>query len=195
MQPVSSKIKKINLEIKEKTDIIKRDARFLSYKNKILKEQEDFRVYGTGEDKAEEEIIAGFLKTIENIVTESKINLVKLNPGEVTPRKGFVEYYASLECEGAWQDIVTFMHKIETTNELLKISKVNITGKKTSADQVSASMTIAKLIIDPKTIGNVQSAEEDTKLVAESEVLAQKMMPPKKNNRQRTKPRRMRKRQ
>ena len=58
MQPVSSKIKKIDTEIKEKTDIIKRDARILSYKNKILKEEEDFRIYGTGEDKAEEEIIA-----------------------------------------------------------------------------------------------------------------------------------------
>src|SRR6185436_14269064 len=111
----------------------KRDVRVLSYKNKILKEQEDFKIYGTGEDKAEEEIIAGFLKTIENLVTESKVNLVKLNPGESKPRKGFVEYYANLECEGAWQDMVTFMHKIETTKELLKIDKVNIAGKKTSA--------------------------------------------------------------
>ena len=175
MRPVASKIKKIDAEVKEKTDTLKRDIRILSYKNRILKEQEDFRIYGTGEEKTEEEIIAGFLKTIENLVSESKINLVKLNPGESKPRKGFIEYYANLECDGTWEDMVTFMHKIETTNELLKISKVNISGKKTSPDQVSASMTIIKLIIDPKSIG-VQAQGEDSELVPQAEALSQKMM-------------------
>jgi len=176
MQPVASKIKKIDIEIKEKTDTIKRDVRILSYKDKILKEQEDFRIYDTGEEKAEEEIIAGFLKTVENLVTESKVNLIKLNPGEVKPRKGFIEYYASLECEGKWEDVVTFMHKIETTNELLKIGQVNIAGKKTGPDQVGTTMTLVKLIIDPKSIGTAQAEGEDKELIPEAEALSQKML-------------------
>ena len=176
MQPVASKIKKIDSEIKEKTETIKRDVRILSYKDKILKEQDDFRVYGTGEDAVEEEVIAGFLKTVEKLVTESKVNLIKLNPGEIKPKKGFREYYATLECEGPWEDMVTFMHKIETTNELLKIVKVNISGKKTSPDQVSASMTLLKLIIDPKSIGNTETTGEDSELVSEAAALSQQMM-------------------
>ena len=143
LRPVLSKLSSLDKEISEKTSSIKRDIRFLSYEDKINKEEDLFSVYQTDEAIAEEEIIAGFLKTVELLASEAEINLVKLNPAEVTPKKGYFEYYANLECTGKLDNMVAFMHKIDTTNNLLRIVKVNMTGKKASPEQINAAMKVA----------------------------------------------------
>ena len=161
IRPVMSKLNSLENEIDDTKNSIKRDMRFLSYREKISFEQKEFSKYQTDEMKTEEEIIAGFLKTVELIASEASINLVKLNPAEVEPKKGYIEYYANLECDGRLENLINFMHKIDMTQNLLKVVKLNLTGNKASADKVKVSMKISKLIIDPMTIGNYEFVEEE----------------------------------
>jgi len=164
LRPFLSKLSEYDNEIFEKTNSIKQDVRFLSYREKIMMERKEFSVYETGEAMEVDKLIASFLETIELIASKAKINLVKLNPSEVTPKKGFVLYYANLECSGKLSDIVTFIHNIDVTNNLLKVVKINMTGKKASAEEVNVSMKVAKLVIDPKTIGNYEFAGDDIEM-------------------------------
>ncbi|MCC6758243.1 MAG: type 4a pilus biogenesis protein PilO, partial [Candidatus Omnitrophica bacterium] len=138
---------------------IKRDVRFLSYQKKIEKENELYRVYQTDEKKSDEEIIAAFLKTIENLGREAEVVVGKLNPGESVPKKGYVQYFANVECNGKLENIIKFVHKIDTTNNLLKVVKMNVIGKKTSADEVTVTMKISKLIIDAKASAGAEPAD------------------------------------
>ena len=159
-QPVSSKLKTLDRDIEQTKSDIKRDVRFLAYQDKILKEEEIYRVYKTDEQKKDEEITATFLKTIETLASEAEINLGKLNPGETTPKKGYFQYHANVECSGKLENIVKFVHKVDTTNNLLKVVKMNVVGKKSSADEVTVTMKIAKLIIDTKSAVAGQNAED-----------------------------------
>ena len=147
LQPVSSKLKNLDKDIRQTKSDIKRDVRYMSYQDKIYKEDEIYRFYQTDEDKTEDEITAAFLKTIENLGRESEVNLGKLNPGEAIPKKGYVQYFANVECNGSLESIVKFIHKINTTPNLLKVVKMNIIGKKSSADEVTVAMKISKLIV------------------------------------------------
>ncbi|MCB9772309.1 MAG: type 4a pilus biogenesis protein PilO [Candidatus Omnitrophica bacterium] len=147
LQPVSSKLKNLDKEIQQTKSDIKRDVRYMSYQDRIYKEDEIYRFYQTDEDKTEDEITAVFLKTIENLGRESEVNLGKLNPGEAIPKKGYVQYFANVECNGKLESIVKFIHKINTTPNLLKVVKMNIVGKKSSADEVTVAMKISKLIV------------------------------------------------
>jgi len=161
LRPVFSRLASIDKEITEKKNSIKQDLRFLTYKDKILNEQEAYQTFETDERKTEEEIIAGFLKTVELLASESSINLAKLNPAGSTPKKGFVLYHAVLECDGRLTDMVEFMHRIDMTENLLKVDQIDMSGNKASAENVKASMKIAKLIIDPQTMGNYDFSDPE----------------------------------
>jgi len=145
--PMLSKMKSLDGEIAQQKNIIQRDLRFLSYKDRILEENESLKVYYGNDTKTVEEIIAVFLRNLESMATESKINLIKVAPTDSKQKKGYVEYYASLECEGFLENLVSFMHAIDTSNDLLKIIKTDMTLKRASGEEVLCNMVVAKIII------------------------------------------------
>ena len=160
--PVMSRLHSIDSEIEQQKNAIKSDLRFLSYKDRILKENEDFGVYYTKKAQTEEEIIAAFLKKIEMLASESKVNLIKVSPSEAKQRKGYMEYYADLECDGHLEDIAKFIYAINTSPDLLKIVKLSINPKKAGSEDMSAVLQVTKLIV------NASSTEEVENLTKKS---------------------------
>lgn len=158
--PLTSKLKSLDEDIEQEKNVIKRDLRFLMYKDKILKENEELSIYYSKAPKTEEEIIADFLKAVEILATEAKINLIKVSPSETKPKKGYVEYYADLECDGPLENVAKFIHSIDSSKDLLKIVKMDLAPKKASANEISAVMSVVKFVID------VSSIEEEEKLLA-----------------------------
>jgi len=147
--PVLDKLHIIDEDISQQEISIFRDFRFLSYKDRIIEESEAFNKYFMKEQKDADVINAEFLQIIEKIATESKINLVKSNPSEVRKKKNYIEYFANLDCTGDLNDIIIFMHKINSTEELLKIVRFNMNPRRGTANDVNISMTIVKMIIHP----------------------------------------------
>jgi len=148
--PVLGKIKNINEEISRQETSIVRDLRFLSYKDKISEESDMFSKYFAESMKDDDDINAEFLRIVENIATRSNVSLIKSNPSRTAKKKNYVEYYANLDCSGKLEDMISFMHAINTTDDLLKIVKLNITQKRGSEDEINASMTIEKMVITPE---------------------------------------------
>ncbi len=146
--PVTSKLKLLDDAIEEQKNMIKGDLRLLSYKDKILKENDALKPFFAQKIQTEEEIIAAFLKHIEILATESKVNLIRVNPSDSKSKKGFIEYYANLECDGLLENVVKFMHSIDASEDLLKVVKFNMGPKKAGSEEVSASMTVVKIIVD-----------------------------------------------
>jgi hypothetical protein len=172
LQPATNKIKNLDHDIAQAKSDIKRDVRFLSYQQKIVKEDELYKFYQPDDKKSEEEVIAAFLKTIENLGREAEVVVGKLNPGEAVPKKGYIHYFANVECNGKLENIIKFVHKIDTTTNLLKVVKMNVIAKKTSADEVTVSMKICKLIIDVKASGAEEKAAQDAAIKEMSPTVA-----------------------
>ncbi len=149
-QPVSSKLKMLDVQIAQTKDDIKRDVRYLAYKEKVFKEHETYRIYTPDEQKTEDQIFSAFLGTVENFAREVEVNPGKLNPGDVVHKKGYAQYFANMECSGKFDNIIKLIHKIDTTSNLLKVVKINIVGKKSSSDEVIVIMKISKLTLDAK---------------------------------------------
>lgn len=147
LAPASEKVKAIDEEIKQQEIVIQRDARFLGYKDKILKESQDFEKYFSAKTADNDVVNAEFLSTIEKLATQFNVVLAKSNPSKVNVNKQFIEYTAELECSGEMKNIISFMHAINSTEDLLKITKFNMTPKKGTEQEVIVAMTISKLLI------------------------------------------------
>jgi len=158
--PVMSRMHSLDEDIQKEENAIISDLRLLSYKERIIKENDTLRPYYAVDLKTEEEIIAAFLKRIEMLATQAHVNLIKVNPSEVRPQKGYVEYYASLEADGRLSDILRFMHSIDTADDLIKIVTVEMAPKRASAEEVKLNMSVVKVLVD------LASIEQAKKILA-----------------------------
>lgn len=155
--PAMEKLKSLESEIESQENLIKRDLRFLSYKNKILRENEDLRKYYTLKSLSEEEIIAAFLKKIEMLASEAKVNLIRVSPSESRQRNGYTEYFATLECDGLLENVAKFAYTIDISGDLLKIVKLDMAPKKAGSDDVTATMAVSKIIIDASALKDAET--------------------------------------
>jgi hypothetical protein len=145
--PVFANLNQIDEQIKEKRVDIIRNLRIVSYEDQILERYNAFEDYFVDEMKSDSDINAQFLRTIETLATNSNVKLVKSNASESEKKDKFSEYYANLDCTGRLRDIITFIHEINSSDSLLKVVKLDMTPKRGDTDEMTASMTIAKMLI------------------------------------------------
>jgi len=154
--PAIDQLQEIHEEVVRQENSIKRDLRFLSYKDQILEEGKVLDKY-TVEKLPEEDVINNkFFSTVEKLANRSNVNLIKSNPAQAIDEKDFVQYYANLECAGDLKDMISFIHLLNSTDDLFKIVKFELTPKRGETDEVRATLTVVKLIIKPD--GPVQAA-------------------------------------
>ncbi|HBG62525.1 MAG: hypothetical protein A2Y03_08255 [Omnitrophica WOR_2 bacterium GWF2_38_59] len=145
--PVLSKLYTIDNEISIQEQSVIRDIRFLAYKDKIVRELKVYENYINKDQKDADIVNADFLSVVERLATKTKVNLVKSNPSEVKHEKDFDKYYANLDCVGTLEDVLTFMHEINSTEELLKVVKFNMSPKRGVENTVNVSMSVVKVSI------------------------------------------------
>ena len=147
LRPVLNRLHVIDEEIVSQKSSIKGDLRILSYKDRIQKKNEAFKKYISPKPQDDDVVNGNFLSMIEKLATQSKVSLVKSNISEKKEQKKYTEYYANLDCTGDLKDIFTFMHLINSTEELLKVVKVNMVPKRGTQSEVNVSMTVTQLIM------------------------------------------------
>lgn len=149
-RPSLERLKNIDDEISKQESSVAQDLRFLVYKDKILQESQVFSKFYTDNVQDDDVVNAAFLSMIEKIATKENITLVKSNPSPSKKQKRYIEYYADLDCTGQLKDMISFMHAINSSDELLKVVKFNVAPKKGAANEVTTSMTVVKLVISPR---------------------------------------------
>lgn len=145
--PVLAKINSIDDEIQMQQTAIERDLRLLSYKDKIMKDNKAYGKFFTEKIADDDVVNAAFLQAVEKLATQSNVNLIKSTPTEKKQHKTFIEYYANLDCSGQLKDVVSFMHAVNASDELLKVSTFNMTPKRGAGNEVNASMTVVQVIV------------------------------------------------
>jgi hypothetical protein len=148
--PTMSRLSAIDVETAKEEDTIKQDLHFLKYKDKIVKEANAIEPYYIENIPPDNEINTALLKKIEMLATKANVTLVKETTLAPIQETNDLKYPAELECSGKLVDLITFMHLINSSDELIKVVKFNLGSKKTDSDEIKASITVAKMIISKK---------------------------------------------
>ncbi|MCA9408893.1 MAG: hypothetical protein KC733_09395 [Candidatus Omnitrophica bacterium] len=146
--PSLNKIKFLDEEIIREEAAVKRDLRILSYKDNILKEQQIMDKFLLEEIPDDDVINNQFFSIVEKLATQANVNLIKGSPDEPRKNKDYIEYVANLDCSGDLKDVINFMHLINSTDDLLKVVRFNMTPKRGTPDGVTASLTVIKMVMD-----------------------------------------------
>jgi Tfp pilus assembly protein PilO len=144
--PIFSKIDELNKEIQKKEADIKKNLRILSHKDNILEERQKYANF-LSDSKSEEEEMTSILKSIEELASESFINLVDMKPMGLKTSDSSKRYVINLNCEARMGEIVEFMYAIENSTKLLSIEKYKISPKSKESTMASCSITIFKIVM------------------------------------------------
>jgi hypothetical protein len=153
--PTMSKLSAIDEETAKEEETIKQDLHFLKYKDKIVKEAKAVDPYMANTIPSENEVNTALLKKIEILASKANVTLAKETTSSAVTEPNDMKYSADVDASGKLTDIITFMHLINTSDELTKVVKFNIGTKKADSDEIKATMTIAKVIISKKGPTNV----------------------------------------
>jgi hypothetical protein len=145
--PTVARMAAIDQDIVAEESSIKQDIELLSRKEKILKESKALEPYITKQIPTEEEIIAGFLKKLEVLAGKANVTIIKVTPQVGVQDKNYIKYQADLECAGVLADVISFMHLLNSSTDLTKVIKFNISAKKADTDEVKAVMSVIKAIV------------------------------------------------
>jgi hypothetical protein len=150
ISPTMSRLSAIEEDITKEEVTIKQDLRFLGYKDRINKESDEIGPYLTKNKLSDNETIASFLNKIQNLASQTKVTLVKINPNPGEQDAEYWKYQADLECSGNLSDVISFMHAINSDTELMKVDKYNFSAKKSDTDEIKATMTVEKIVVTDK---------------------------------------------
>jgi Tfp pilus assembly protein PilO len=148
INPSLNKIKELDIAIELEKESVQNDLNFVAYRPAVEAERALITKY-FATLKDENKLNSFLQKTLQEIEQETNVNLVKKNPDVPRRDEYFTEYIVNVDCVGEFKDVVAFMHKVNNSDELLKILKYRLVPKRGSEDQMTVSMTIAKMVIYP----------------------------------------------
>jgi len=145
LRPILLKMKEIDKKIEQQKTTIKKNLRILTQKERILNEGNKYASYSIEAPSSEEEV--SLLKNIESLASESLIHLVAIKPIGSGEEEASKKYGVSLDCEAQMERIADFMYRVESSSDLLKVEKFNISQKAKESDIVKCSISVSKIVI------------------------------------------------
>ena len=145
--PILSRSSIMDAEIQAKEQTIKRNLRIISFRDSIEAEYAGYQSYLDSADKVREEIIGDLLRKIEVIAKKQSIGIINIQPGDIIENPVFQEYKTSLECEGAFADVLGFMRDLEESEFLFKITRYSMTPKSKGGEVIVCQMDISRVFI------------------------------------------------
>ena len=158
LAPILEDLKLTDEKILEQKSSTLSALRILSYKDRIVSEKESVEEYFS-ELKDEDVLNAEFLGFMERLATRANVNLTKSNPTIMDKERRHIRYYAELDCNGSLENMLTFMHSINTSSQLLKIISLQLTPKRGAGDEVTAAFKVVRMITNEDMVNAVVSSE------------------------------------
>jgi hypothetical protein len=146
VMPITTTLAGLNQSVREQETSIKKSMNVLLHKDSILAESKEYMAYSVEAKNAEEEMV-GLLREVESVAEKSGVNLVFVKPGTMKEEKEIKKYYANLECEGPMEQVATFFHDIESSNQLVKIEKYQIQPKSKESSIARCTVSVYKTVL------------------------------------------------
>lgn len=147
ISPISNKVRRLNQEIKFSEVKLSRDLRNINNKGTIESEYKKYKNYVRSTYASDEEDVAGILAEIEGLARSSSVSLVDIKPQSPKKSDFYKEYAVEVEVEGGMEQIVTFLHNLNSSTQLLRAVKLRIGLKDKESSVIKASLLVTKISI------------------------------------------------
>ncbi|MFH1791787.1 MAG: type 4a pilus biogenesis protein PilO [Candidatus Omnitrophota bacterium] len=145
--PVSKESNDLEEKIVYQIGLIKKNLSILRYKEKILEERALYLPYFTKEGLTEEELIAVFLRDVEQLAKTAGITLTNVNPVTVDDRREYVLYDLTVECTGPMKNMLDFIYGVDAVKKPIRVTSFEVYPKKRAEYEVNSTITVTKMII------------------------------------------------
>jgi len=146
VSPIRTKIKQIDrmIDINEKQ--LSMNLRNVKQREMIEAQYEEY-VDFIQKEGSDEEKVAKILGEIEVLARKSEVYLVDTKPHTPKQVDFYREFAVEIEGEGRMESLILFLHRLNSSDQLLRAEKVrlNIKGKTTGI--IKASMLITKVLL------------------------------------------------
>jgi len=138
-----SKMKATNMQIRVQEEQLKQALGIEKDKARISEEYKKYSPYLLA-DTQDREIVAKFLKEIENITQSSGVLVVNLTPeNQPEQTQGYKKFRADLKAEANAEQLFNFLFKIQDCGLLVRLDKLSISPKNEDASSLRIETTIS----------------------------------------------------
>jgi Tfp pilus assembly protein PilO len=122
------------------------NLRNLVQKDAVSAEYKKFSAYLAPVGTDEEEMSA-FLKTVEETARSANIYVTDIKPQPTTNTDFYKKYIVEINAEAPLEQVMDFMHKLESLNQLISIEQLQLTAKKESSKALKVYIIVTKILI------------------------------------------------
>jgi len=145
IRPVSAKLRRMDQEIALSEKKLSYDLRNINNKDFIESEYEKYKNFIKKSSASDEENVSNMLAEIEGLARSAGVNLVDIKPQASKQADFYKEYAAEVTIEGQMEEIVTFLHKLNSSAQLLRAVRVRFGMKQKDSSLVKASMLVTNI--------------------------------------------------
>ena len=146
VNPINNKIKRINREIKVTQAQLAFDLINVSQKEAIAKEFEKYAKYQKDAGSDEEKITV-MLSALEDVGRDSGLTLLDIKPQQSDKDVTFKKYSIAVEAEGSVEQLISFLYKLNTSDNLYRVEKLRLNVRDKNAQQIKASIMVTKIFV------------------------------------------------
>ena len=146
VKPLIDKFRMYNQDIAAKEAEIKRSLKILAQKDRIEKEMKKYEKLLVGM-ATEEQGMTSLLKEVEGMANRSSVYLIDIKPSGIKELGIAKKFQVNINYEAQMEQVVEFMHGIESSTKFLTIESFQIGPKSKDSSIARCNMIISKLII------------------------------------------------
>ncbi|MEI9476843.1 MAG: type 4a pilus biogenesis protein PilO [Deltaproteobacteria bacterium] len=145
IRPIGAKLRRMDQEIALSEKKLSHDLRNINNKEFIESEYKKRKNFVKKSSASDEENVSNMLAEIESLARTAGVNLVDIKPQTSKQIDFYREYAAEVIIEGQMEQIVAFLHKLNSSVQLLRAVKLRLGMKQKDSSIVKASMLVTNI--------------------------------------------------
>lgn len=162
--PSFERLAMLDQKIAQEKVAIRKDLEFLTYSPQVQAETEALADYFTDEIKSEEQIIADYLKKVERLATGSEVEVSKITPAGQEYTDQYLKYFLTMDAIGSLEQIVEFVHRIDSHDNLLRVSKIDLRPRRGEEGQMQVTLQVTKMVVPSDASRTAKSLVKDIQI-------------------------------
>jgi hypothetical protein len=147
LEPVSTRWKNLNNQVRAKTESLKKDSSLLADKKAIKSEHERLAKYAKSSKNADQDA-ADAMAYIEKVSRGASCFIVNIKPLGVTDAASCKEIVIDVTAEASMEQLSKFMYDIESARDkLINIKRFSLSSKSGQSGAVKGTFLISKTIL------------------------------------------------
>ncbi|OIO36597.1 MAG: hypothetical protein AUJ74_01845 [Candidatus Omnitrophica bacterium CG1_02_44_16] len=143
--PIVSRMRLLDEKIKIQKELIKKNARIVSEKDRVLAAVKDYAIFSRKAQTSDEEV-AFLLGEVEKMARKTSLYVVDMKPMGMEEDAISRKYSVDLNCEAQMEQIMGFMYAVESSDRLLVVETFNISPKSKDSSIAKCNMRISNVI-------------------------------------------------